>query len=649
MTVPQPTWLTIAEAASLLGCSERSVRRNITKYRTRQVPTKCGGASEYAYEVCLDSLPDVAQLAWRTSGITQILTESPNQPTTSSREDLEDINHAYQLADKRTKSHFDKWSLILQKSAGVTGRKALGAWVEEWNRTQPEHLATSAASIYRVRDRIAKDGRISILLDAAQVVARSTVTDEWFEWFYSLYMDQSKLSVSQVRQMVRGRAIKEGGKPIADADFPSTHAFLRRLKREVAPTITTFHRLGKKKWNDAHGVSILRDYSDVPAGSCWITDAHTWDVFVKVPNKENPVTVYITLFIDMRTTLPMGWHVHTSSPSADNTLRAMRHGIDRFGLPDHVYADNGRENRNRDFSGITRGTQINFDEQATESLAARLGFQMHFAKPYNAQAKPIERQFAAYKNHFSRLFKAFKGGNTVEKPERLKAVVKSMKDIPDLTEFRAFVDDFLLNVWPAEISHGALLQGKSRAQAWNQLIQEREPMLRVSKETSSMLVTRTIKGSIRNNGIYLSALQCWYWANWMPVHKGRDITLRYDPEDLTQAWVYDSSLKLLGECRLREAVGALVAEGDTVGKDRLAAGIAERNKEIKSLLETAPKMTRREAGQMLDDLKHAYGPVEIHTGDGPIQLTDHDHDAAQLKREAGIGKADFSIFAKTGS
>ncbi len=43
----------------------------------------------------------------------------------------------------------------------------------------------------------------------------------------------------------------------------------------------------------------------------------------------------------------------------------------------------------------------------------------------NAKAKIIERRFRDIKDHLSRLFETYTGGNVVEKPEKLKGVLKN--------------------------------------------------------------------------------------------------------------------------------------------------------------------------------------------------------------------------------
>ena len=547
---------------------------------------------------------------------------------------------AYEQSRRRGKAFFDKWAHILSAAAHVQGRKTLAQWVDAWNAT---HAGSeiSVGSLYRMRQRVADEGWPSILA-GIQAQTPSTISDHWFGYYREIYLSQAGISSPMARALALGRARREG-EDVSDDAFPSHWSFMRRLKGEVSPSLLIRARKGEKAFNDAHGYGVLRDYESLPVGACWVGDTHTWDVFVSVPGQAAPATAYITAFLDFRSYLPMGWHVHVSAPSTDNTLRAIRAGIDEYGLPDDVYVDNGREYRNRDFSGITRGTRIDFDAQYHESLAARLGFRMRFAIVRNAQAKIIERQFRVMKDTFSRLFPSFKGGSVAEKPERLKATLKA-GDMPTFDELRTMVDHYLKEVYPALPCQGAHHHGLTRAGLWNRYIGER-PKRAVSAETSSMLVTRTFQGKVRGNGFRLTPLDCWYWAEWMPVHKGAPITLRYDPENLSVAWGYEQSGEIIGEAHLRTAVGALVSDDDTVSKEHLGAEISERRRERRLMRELFPDANPRKAQELLADLTAGLGARPIDVGRTQVQLTRHDVDASLLQREKQSGRADYARFA----
>ena len=623
----QPIWISSTDAAPLLGISERQVRRNISMWEYRWNEKN----GRKVLEINVRSLPKEASDKYVIQNLPELA-----EVSTAPAEDIDSVMNAYQKSNGRAKKNYDKWTLILLKCDGITGTRELGRFVDEWNKAHPE-MKTSIKSIYRQRANVEESGKIALINQ--REVMQSTVKDAWFDDFKGAYLTANKISVFSSWMIALGKAIERGDIKNQN-EFPSKSAFVRRLNREVAPDVIYYAREGKKKYYDNKGYHLDRDYSDLKAGQVWVGDTRTWDVFVKVPGQEKPATCYITLFMDFKTYMPMGWCLHHSAPGTENTLRAMRHGIARYGLPEEIYVDNGREYRNKDFSGQSRGHQIVENEQYAESMASRLGIKMHFAIVRNARAKIIERNFLIVKNGFDRLFNSFKGGNVVEKPEPLKGVLKK-GDFVTWDEFAELADNYLREVFPGIPCQGKHHAGKTRAELWNEGIAQREPMRRVSNETLSMLVSRTEKGRITHMGFHLAALDSWYWAEWMPVWKGRDVIFRYDPDDMRTAWCYDADKKLIGECTLQQAVGAMVKDDDAIGKAQIAEGVARKRHEEKLLKEIVPEMTKEQAAEYIGAMRTAVGPQDIFIPQGPTHLTRHDKDSSILKADKRVGNADF--------
>ncbi|MBQ3716624.1 MAG: transposase [Fibrobacter sp.] len=622
----KPIWISSTKAAELLGISDRQVRRSVSMWNYRW-SEKDG---RKVLEIDVRSLPAEASNRY----VQETLPEATEVATRA--EDVETVIRSYDRATDRAKKNFDKWTLILLKCEGITGTKELGRFVDEWNKAHPE-MKTSIKSIYRQRASVEDCGKIALINHRETM--KSTVTDAMFDDFKTAYLTANKISVYSSWMIALGKAM-ERGECKDESDFPSKSAFVRRLKNEYAPDVIYFAREGKKKFYDNKGYHLDRDYSDLKAGEVWVGDTRTWDVFVKVQGQEKPATCYITLFIDFKTYMPMGWCLHHDAPGTENTLRALRNGIQRYGIPENIYVDNGREYRNKDFSGQSRGHQIVEDEQYAESLASRLGIKMHFAIVRNARAKVIERNFLIIKNGFDRLFNSFKGGTVVEKPEPLKGVLKR-GDFATWEEFYDMAQDYMQNVFPGLPCQGKHHNGKTRSQLWNEEIVKREPMRRVSKDTLSMLVSRTVSGRIRHMGFYLPQLDSWYWAEWMPVWKGREVIFRYDPDDMRTAWCYDQNKKLIGECALQSAVGAMVKDDDAVGKAQIAEGVARKRHEEKLLKEICPDMTKEQAADYISAMRTAVGPQDIFVPQGPTHLTRHDKDAQELRTDRKVGNADF--------
>lgn len=85
----------------------------------------------------------------------------------------------------------------------------------------------------------------------------------------------------------------------------------------------------------------------------------------------------------------------------------------------------------------------------------RLGINMTNAIVRNAKAKIIERRFCDVKNDLSRLFNTYTGGTVVEKPERLKFVLKKDKIYTD-EEFEEYVEMVLDYYFNMEEYNGGL-------------------------------------------------------------------------------------------------------------------------------------------------------------------------------------------------
>jgi len=624
-------WISTEDAAKTMDITPRAVVKGKRMWETRIV----SGATGKSMEVRLASLPHDAVVRYQIENLPEI----PEVKVIE--EDTDAYANVYAKANSRAKRHADKWSQILSRCEGVSGRMELEAWAQSWSRSNPE-MAVSAQSIYRTRAQITEFGRLSLL--APTRIVSSTVSDSMWEAFKWAYLRPSAPSVPVAREIALGKCMDDG--LVTDREsFPSVHAFQRRVNRELDEALLAYARKGRKRYNDAHGVHIERVYT-MPAGSVWVGDTRTWDVFVKINGQEAPQTCYITLFVDMRTSMPMGWHLHTSAPSTDNTLRAIRNGIEKYGLPDELYLDNGREYRNKDFSGQTRGHRICEDTQRAESLAVRLNIKIHFAIVQRAQSKIIERNFLTIKGYFDKAFSSYKGGNVLEKPEILKKVLKSGKYIA-WEDFQILANQFMAETFSAIKCQGKNHHGLSRSALWNELIVQRPEMRRVTQETASMLTTRTAAGKIRRQGFYLRELQCWYWAEFMPVNQGRDVVLRYDPEDLRIAWVHGADGVLMGEAMLWQAVEALVSHGDAVGKTQLAENIARTKRAEKMVREMVPDATKDQAREILHATNTALGiPNILNPCTGATQLTRHDHDAKTLATEAKIGKIDLSQFVK---
>ena len=113
---------------------------------------------------------------------------------------------------------------------------------------------------------------------------------------------------------------------------------------------------------------------------------------------------WVTVFRDAKTSKWLGWFLHADSPNSDHIFQAFYYGVLNFGIPEDVYLDNGKDYRCKDFAGgRTRIIKVKHKKDGG-SLIQNLGIHIHFALPYNAQTKPVERDFLKIKEFLSKGF-----------------------------------------------------------------------------------------------------------------------------------------------------------------------------------------------------------------------------------------------------
>lgn len=632
------TWLSTDKVAELLGLAPRTVRAQLARWVTRQ--SQRDGTGGVRHEILLSSLPIEAISKWEAHEQARQIVAPPSEA------DL--VVSAYERATPRTRAYFDRWSQVLLATEQIQGRKALESWVERWNLTHPGE-EVSVQSLYRVRAQVQEYGRVSLLQRDAKL-PESTVRDDWFKDFCLAYLNENKISLPKAWITTRGLAeiaAEESRQAFDASSFPSASAFMRRLEREVSPAIIALKRNGEKKFFDNHGYYIERDYSAMVSGRVWVGDSRIQDFMVRVEGLANPIRPWLTLFICMKSYVPMGWHLHHTSPSAEQTMRALRNGLVRMGRPDWWYLDNGRENRNREVTGMTRKSGVDYDLQHTGSIAAQLGIQVHFAEAKRSRAKPIERQFKEMKGIIDRFWPTFCGGSTAEKPNRLKEILKG-GDLPTLDQIRSELDLYLSETIPQIPCHGKTHKGRTREQVLQEDYMIHGPLPNISEDTASLLVSKMATGSIGRRGFHLSDLDSTWWGEWMPEHKGRRVVMRYDPDDLRVAHFYEATDKghgkLVGTGDLVPKIGALVAHDDAVALAEVARQNRRYKREVRQGRELFPQAGAEDFKRLREGLRQGYGsaPIRVQQSNTTV-LTPFDASAAKIRRDEKAGRADLRI------
>lgn len=219
---------------------------------------------------------------------------------------------------------------------------------------------------------------------------------------------------------------------LAFPDVPSVSAFKRKV-RTIPEYAILKYRTGTKAFNDALP-HMIRDKSDVMSNDIWCSDHHRADVFVK-NSTGHVIRPWITVFTDIRSTKIMSFIVREADPNTTVVKKCLRLGIEKYGVPNEIYTDNGKDYKAKELS-----------EEYPLSVMNVLGIRKVTATPYHGQAKPVERFFRTLEERFGKMFYSYAGNDTKKRPEHMQKTNKVLdkdKDIPSLEFYTEKLTEYI--------------------------------------------------------------------------------------------------------------------------------------------------------------------------------------------------------------
>lgn len=532
-------FLTVKDAAVIYGHDERHIRRLIAAGEIQAEQRQNPNNGRKQYMIPVSSLPEELQKRYYR----QLERSLPPVPPPEEAEE----RPAKTLADYSAaeREQIAEWTAILQEWQAFRRRyykgmtKADPTFVAGLAATRPE-LQLSVDILYR-RWSAYQAGDLAGLIGRRGGYNRgeTTIPGPVWEGFCFYYLDQRRLSVSRCYEIIKDWTAEYY--PEWVPLLPGERTFRRRVET-IPLAVRTYMRYGDKALTDECLPYIERLYDDLEANDVWIADNHTLDIASMERGTETVHRLHLTAFMDAKSGELMGWNL-TENPCSDSTIFALRHGIERRGIPRMVYFDNGTEFLTYDIAG--RGHRRRKSTSMIDRpppILSQLGIEMKNALVRNARAKPIERMFLTFKNSISRLFDTFTGGNIMEKPESLKRKLKNGQ-IPMDHELREIIDILIEGQYNLEDYGGPerCYKGMSRAEVWAESI-ERRGIRRASKEDLDLMLMRSSQyQKISRKGVHITIAgeKLWYAAEDTWLHLGEEVYTRHDPRDLSSIKVYD--------------------------------------------------------------------------------------------------------------
>lgn len=551
-------YLTVSEVARLLDLSERTVQlyANNNQYTTKVIPGKGRGGKQYL--IALDSLPEEAQERYKEQ-------RRIPAPTVIFSED---VMRKYSI-EQREKALQRFNILVMYKNSGKCGT----AFVEQYNEKNADKISYRKLAYWN--DKYDKEGIVGLIDKRNSYIAGTdSIQPEFWDLFYALYMTPQKRSVRLCYDKTK--------KQFPDMKHPAYSTITKKVRQIPEYAILNF-RCGKKHLSDKLPY-MERDTSDLASNVCWVSDHHLADVLVK-NSRGKVIRPCITAFQDAKSRKIVAVLVRDSSPNATAIKQALRIGIDKYGIPDEIYTDNGKD---------YLSSQL--DPESPDSILNVLGICVRRAKPYHGQSKPIERFFRTLEERFGKCFYSYIGNDGKNRPEHMQKLNKKLEKDPNMPTFEEYAEKLLnyIDEYNALPHSGKGMDGRSPDEVYYSSFVK--PAQMISDEMAlKVLFGNQKKVKVSNSGVTVCSIR--FTSEDLLDYLNQTVIAKYDPNSLDKVYIYSSSGKFI--C---QAIAKVMSPYRTATEEDFRRAEKQKKKAKKIINEYKPMRIKNESDILFENI-----------------------------------------------
>lgn len=424
---------------------------------------------------------------------------------------------------------------------------------------------------------------------------KAEMSEEFFDFFKSNYLRNKGPKMAGAYRKAAQVGDEQGW------TYPSYRTVARRLEAEISPLTIILCREGVDALKLRYPAQT-RDRLSLHAMEAVNADYHKFDVFVRWPSDPNAssdegdiVRPQMVAFQDIYSGRILSWRIDRT-PNKVGVSLALGDMVERFGIPQHIVLDNGREFANKFLTGGTK-TRFRFKVKDDDipGLLNTLGIEVHWATPYSGQSKPIERAFRDLAEDIAK-DPRFEGAYTGHKPDA-KPENYGSRAIP-LDRFIEVVAQGIEEHNARAGRRGQTTKGRSILETFEASYAASQPRIATAEQRRLWLMGAEGLRGDRYTGL-LRFMENEYYAEWMYEIAGQKVVARFDPAALHDGlYIYALSGEFLGEAPCRDHSGFF----DLAEARDHAAAKRKWLKAEKKAAEAARKFSAVELGGYLDGL-----------------------------------------------
>jgi hypothetical protein len=544
-------WLTAEQiaAASNPPVTVRSVHRRAAREGWRSCHSEVRGGRQTLYHISsVGHQCAPCDVGKDTPGESQH-TQSEQVPSVARSDfSLADVPDAARRDTARRLAALEAWDRYVAQAAGGRLADLTDDFCRIWNSTREQHggIGVSRARLFAWRAAYRAKGMAG-LVDGRKVAGVAAirikqVPDELWRPFLRYWLTPQQRTVQLAWECAIGEAPAEFRSGWAQNYGPG---LFRRRVRELPASHVILAREGQKAWSDKCEQPIFRDYSSLLSNQLWVSDHHQLDMWVWDARSQKPYRPWLTVWSDVRSRKVLSWALENASPNQDRVLCTWSDAVTEHGLPDAVLIDNGKDYRARAFAGGRTQTKLRVDEEQVTSVLGELEVAVHFAIPYNARSKPVERWFGFLESRFSPLWGTYCANNPQKRSDLCKEILTERPhEAPPLDQVAEAIGGFV-NWFNFSWRHsGDGMGGRTpddvyAAHHHTHRLRPSADQLRLCLLPSEWLTCR--KGCVR---LTVAGVGRWYTDEagelaMMPAETR--LRARYNPRDLSRVYLFDEA------------------------------------------------------------------------------------------------------------